>query len=818
VSRAVWIDGKQFADETGRFHFQGVTYGTFRPRTDGARYPERDGIKRDFAAMSEAGFNVVRTYTLPPDDMVDLAADWGLHLLAGVFWPDWRYLVGGSRRQCREVARAAENHVRDAARHIAGREEVLALCLGNEVPADVIRWVGTTRVAQLIARLADVVREEDPDRLVTYANYPSAEYLPLDGLDFLTFNIFLDRSADLRRYLTRLHHLAGDRPLVLGEIGVDAGRAPDGSPDGERAQAEALDRHLETALERGVAGSCLFSWTDEWWVGDSAVEGWHFGLTRADRSPRPALAVAERWNRRTVSDLLPAHKWPSISVVVCAYNARETLDECLRHTCALDYPGLEIIVVDDGSTDETAAIARRYPRCRLVTIDHAGLSVARNEGFRAATGELIAYLDADAFPSAEWLRYLALGLDSRFVAGVGGPNLGPPSDPIGAQRVSRAPGGPVHVLVADDRAEHIPGCNMAFWRDVLDEVGGFEPVYTAAGDDVDVCWKVLDRGWEIGFHPAALVWHHRRPAARAYLRQQRGYGRAESLVAARHPDRFNSLGTARWRGRIYNSLVPSVGRQRVYRGTFGAAAYQSVYGAGGTALDVAHQLGVPLAGGLLLTAPLALMSPLFGLPSVVAVLVLVTLGIIDASRAVPPNGLRDGRRRFRAGVALLSLAQPLVRTWGRLTTTSAARRDLPPPSHLTGPARPSPRGVLLLPSDGPRERATAGVVEVVRRAGLDVVPPTGWENHDVRLHGSLLVAGDLVTSGHVEGTIQVRVRRQPRLGFSAVIATLIILAALVNPALGAGVAAVAIADALFGAWRTGPIVRRAILHAAGEAA
>jgi GT2 family glycosyltransferase len=74
------------------------------------------------------------------------------------------------------------------------------------------------------------------------------------------------------------------------------------------------------------------------------------------------------------------------------------------------------------------------------------------------------------------------------------------------------------VLLTDDRAEHLPGCNMAFWKDVLEAVGGFDPVYTSAGDDVDLCWKVLDGQWVIGFHPAALVWHHRRAGLRTYLR------------------------------------------------------------------------------------------------------------------------------------------------------------------------------------------------------------------------------------------------------------------------------------------------------------
>ncbi|MDP8930679.1 MAG: glycosyltransferase, partial [Actinomycetota bacterium] len=664
----VRTDGKQFATDEGRFNFRGVTYGTFQPRSDGARFPESDQVKRDFFAMRQAGFTVVRTYTTPPDDVINLACDAQLRLLTDVFYPDWRYLLGPSWRVRRAVARDARSEVRAAARRLAGCETILALSLGNEIPADVLRWFGTKSIADVLAELSDEVREEDPDMLVTYANYPSAEYLPLPSLDFLTFNVFLEQAADFRRYLTRLHNLAGDRPLVLGEAGLDAGS----DAGGEKRQAASIDWMLETALERGVAGTCLFSWTDEWWVGDAPVEGWRFGLTRADRSPRPALEVAERWNRRTVADLPVT--WPGMSVVICSYNAAATLDECLRHTCALDYPGLEIIVVDDGSTDETAAIARRHPRARLIQIAHAGLSVARNEGFRAANRELVAYLDSDAYPSPEWPYYLALGLDSPTVGGVGGPNVPPLEDPFGAHVVARSPGGPVHVLLNDDRAEHVPGCNMAFWKELLEEVGGFDPVYMSAGDDVDLCWKVIDRGWDIAFHPAALVWHHRRPGLRAYLRQQSGYGRAEALVEARHPDRFTALGSARWRGRIYNSLLPASRRQRVYRGLYGAAAYQSVYQAGGHTLDLVHQAGIPIAVALLLAAPLGLLAGPLELPALAGLLGLLLLGAVDVAHAQPPRGLKTGRWRFRFAVALHHLLQPLVRTSGRRRHELLARR------------------------------------------------------------------------------------------------------------------------------------------------
>ncbi|HEY6772083.1 MAG TPA: glycosyltransferase, partial [Solirubrobacterales bacterium] len=432
----VEVDGKFFAAGGERFEFRGVTYGTFAPRADGALFPERERLERDLAKMRAAGFSVVRTYTLPTEDLLEIASGLGLRVLAGVFYPDWRYLLGGSRRANRRVAREAGREVRAAARRFAGDPRILGLSLGNEVPADVLRWHGMETVADTLNGLVEVVREEDPRRLVTYANYPTAEYLPLESIDFLMFNVFLERREDFRRYLSKLQHLAGDRPLVLGEMGIPAGD----DTDGERHQAEVLDWQLQTAIERGIAGTCVFQWTDEWWVGGAPVTGWGFGLTREDRSRRPALQVASHWNERTVRDL--DFNWPSMSVVICAHNAAVTLDECLRHTCALDYPELEILVVDDGSTDGTPEIALRYPDVHLVRIEHGGLAAARNAGVEAATGDLIAYLDSDAFPTLEWPYYLALAFDGPDVGGAGGPNIPPSDEPPGAQVVARAPGGP----------------------------------------------------------------------------------------------------------------------------------------------------------------------------------------------------------------------------------------------------------------------------------------------------------------------------------------------------------------------------------------
>ena len=807
MSPRVTVDGKQFAVGGSRFDFRGVTYGTFAPRADGRQFPERDRIKRDFAAMCENGFTVVRTYTAPPDDLVELAGDWGLRILAGVFYPDWRYSVGASIRQARGVARAARDVVRAEARRLAGAEQLLGLVLGNEIPADVVRWLGTARVAGYIRGLEAVVRSEDGAQLVTYANFPTTEFLSLPTLDFSTFNVYLPDQADLRRYLTRLHHLAGERPLVLGEIGhhLSPGR------EGECAQARFVSEQLDTALERGVAGTCLFSWTDEWWVGGAPVEGWHFGLTRGDRSARPALAAAQRANARTVADL--EFDWPSISVVICAYNAASTLDECLRHTCALEYPSLEVIVVDDGSTDETRAIVARHHGARLVEVPHRGLAVARNAGLQAANGDLVAYLDSDAYPQPEWPYYLALGMDAPGVAGVGGPNLPVPGDGAGAHQVAAAPGGPAHVLFSDDRAEHIPGCNMAFWKDRLVEVGGFDPVFTAAGDDVDLCWKVLDRGWEIGFHPAAVVWHHRRPGLRRYLRQQRGYGRSEALVEARHPSRFTLGGSARWRGRIYASGAPALGRQRVYRGAFGAAAYQSVYRADSRGLDLLHQAGLPAAAIIACSAPLALIAPALGIPALASLVLMAVVACLDAVRATPPRAAGARRLRFRAAVAAMHLLQPLVRCWGRQHRRARNGHEPAPRVSLAATGTFRDGNVLVVPHSGPRPELVGAIAAHIRRSGVRAMASTGWDSFDVRVIGSTIVSGELLTSAYPEGCVQVRIRRRARGWGATVVVAGLAFTSAIDPLAVLIFGSAAVAEITRGFWRTGPVVRHAVREA-----
>jgi hypothetical protein len=657
VQERVLVDGKFLLLGAAPFRLRGVTYGSFGPRGDGELFPEHATVRADFRAMSAAGLNTVRTYTLPPPDVLDAAAEAGLRVLAGLYYHDWRDERAPGRVARRRVLDAGRRAVEAALERCAGRPEVIAFSVGNEVPADLVRLHGISSVEETLSTLVAQVHTGGPDLLATYTNYPTTEYLQVDGQDFASFNVFLESPEEFRSYVRHLQVVAGDLPLVLTELGLAA------ELHSEVAQADALAWQLRIAEESGCAGVTIFSWTDDWAVNAEAVKGWGFGLTRADREPRAAIDVVSAW---TDSDLRGLrNRWPRVSVVVCAHNEEALIGRCLDSLKCCDYPELDVIVCDDGSRDRTAAIAHTFP-FRVLTLAHGGLSRARNEGLRAATGDVVAYLDADAECHPEWPYHLALSLEDG-IAATGGPNLPPLRAPFTERVVNESPGGPSHVLVSDDRAEHVPGCNMAFRRDVLEEIGGFDPIFTAAGDDVDVCWNLLDAGYEIGFAPVAQVRHHRPATLRTYFRQQRSYGRAERLLQGRHAHRFNRIGQPRWAGSIYGGprVLPNLLRPVVYHGPMGFAPFQPVTRRRSEVARDRFAALLPFLSVSLVAAALAPLSLWWLVAPGVAVAVMLTYAASIAFALRPARG-EPRPLALRLVVAWLHLAQPFVRASGRL--------------------------------------------------------------------------------------------------------------------------------------------------------
>jgi GT2 family glycosyltransferase len=656
------VRGKFLFLGTEKYWVKGVTYGTFRPDEDGVQFPARDVVERDLAMMAKNGLNTFRTYTVPPTWLLDAALRHGLRAMVGLPWEQHVAFLDDKAIQ-RRILERMRNDVRKCARHPA----VLCYTLGNEIPAPIVRWHGHRRIERFIERLYRTAKAEDPEGLFTYVNYPTTEYLRLPFLDIFCANVYLEKRETLAAYLARLQNLAGDRPLLMAEIGLDSRR------NGPAKQAESLAWQVRTAFASGCAGTFAFAWTDEWYRGGFDIEDWDFGLTARDRAAKPALEAV----RDAYADVpFPADvDWPKVSVVVCSYNGSATIRDTLEGLKSLAYPNYEVIVINDGSTDATPAIAAEYG-FKLISSENRGLSNARNTGWQEATGEIVAYIDDDAYPDPHWLHYLAHTFMTTDYVGVGGPNIAPAGDGPIADCVANAPGGPVHVLLGDTEAEHIPGCNMAFRREALKAIGGFDARYRAAGDDVDVCWRLQARGWKIGFSAAAMDWHHRRNSIRMYWKQQQGYGKAEALLEEKWPEKYNGLGHISWSGRLYGKGLTralSLRRERVFQGQWGQALFQSVYEpATGflSSLPLMPEWFLLIAGLATLSllglswSPLLWVTPLLA----VAITAPIVQAALSAAKADFPTVWPSARQRLKLRfiTALLHLVQPVARLKGRL--------------------------------------------------------------------------------------------------------------------------------------------------------
>jgi GT2 family glycosyltransferase len=651
-SNRVAADGKFFRLGGRKLFLKGVTYGPFAPDHSGETFGTHEQASQDFAMIRELGANVLRVYYPPPRWFLDLAHERGLKLLVDIPWP--KHLCFLDTDEAQEEARET---VRRAVAAAKGHPAVFAFSVVNEIPAEIVRWSGARRVEAFIDELIDVARSEDPDCLYTFTNYPPTEFLRPRGVDFICFNVYLHRPKDYEAYLARLQMLADTKPLILGEFGMDSIR------EGERPKCEFLAWQIELGVRGGLAGTVVFSFTDDWFRGGLQIEDWAFGLMTRKRRPKESFfAVQEKYR---AAPGFPLSRFPRVSVVVASYNGARTLRACLESLRHLNYPDYEVILVDDGSTDDTPAIAMAFPEIRTIRHENRGLSAARNTGIAAATGEIVAFTDSDCRADEDWLRYLVADLLHNEFVGIGGHNFLPPDDSLVAAAVMVSPGGPAHVMLTDREAEHIPGCNMAFYKWALEEIGGFDPIFRKAGDDVDICWRLQQRGHKIGFSPAGFVWHYRRSTVKAYLKQQAGYGEAEALLARKHPEYFNTVGNGVWRGRIYSSSKHGVVLQRsiIYHGTFGSAFFQTLYS---PAPSFPLMLCTSLEFHVLITLPLVALSWLFPVFwPLAATSLLLSLGVCAAAAMqaeLPPAKCRFWSRPL---VAVLFFLQPLERGLAR---------------------------------------------------------------------------------------------------------------------------------------------------------
>jgi cellulose synthase/poly-beta-1,6-N-acetylglucosamine synthase-like glycosyltransferase len=225
-------------------------------------------------------------------------------------------------------------------------------------------------------------------------------------------------------------------------------------------------------------------------------------------------------------------------VVIPTYERPESLRRCLEGFARLDHPSWELIVVNDGGAASFARVddglRSRLP-IRLVDAPHRGPASARNTGARAAAGSFLAFTDDDCTPEPDWLTELERGFDETPADALGGDCLNPYPD--------NAPALTWQLYLAFMRdylrdvsgnALLIPSNNAAYRSEVFWSVEGFDESFPmAAGEDLDLGFRIVERGYRQILRDSARIWHHHRTTVRGYLRQQYRYGQGTLDILAK---------------------------------------------------------------------------------------------------------------------------------------------------------------------------------------------------------------------------------------------------------------------------------------------
>ncbi len=241
------------------------------------------------------------------------------------------------------------------------------------------------------------------------------------------------------------------------------------------------------------------------------------------------LGLYFNWRYRS---RIPRHKYtlldhqPLVSIVVPAYNEAVVLKGCVESILESDYRNYEVILVDDGSVDETAvmmqALATKHERVRFLTQANAGKGAALNRGIAAASGEILVFVDADGVFAADTLTQMLVAFDDPRVGAVCGDDR-----PVNLNRVqtrmlailSHVGTGLVRRALSLTHCLPIVSGNVgAFRREAVEQAGGFHE--NSLGEDLELTWRIYKAGFRVRFQPTALVYAESPSTIRGLWRQR----------------------------------------------------------------------------------------------------------------------------------------------------------------------------------------------------------------------------------------------------------------------------------------------------------
>jgi len=259
-----------------------------------------------------------------------------------------------------------------------------------------------------------------------------------------------------------------------------------------------------------------------------------------------SLFFIRRWERGRASDSQfpegAERDLPRVSVLIPAHNEAGVIADTLNAACAIDYPSFEVVVIDDGSTDDTVRRVMPFVASGLVRLVrktvNEGKALALNDALPLATGEIVLTLDADAAPEPDILRRIVPHFRSARVAAVTGNPRVRNADNFLARLQAIEFSSIVSLLRRSQRIwgriVTVSGVVAAFRRSAVFDVGGFSP--NMPTEDIELTWKLQKRFYDVRYEPRALVWMTVPTTLRGLYRQRLRWARGLMQVFHKHSD------------------------------------------------------------------------------------------------------------------------------------------------------------------------------------------------------------------------------------------------------------------------------------------
>ena len=229
----------------------------------------------------------------------------------------------------------------------------------------------------------------------------------------------------------------------------------------------------------------------------------------------------------------------TVSIIIAVKTWAKNLEECVNKCLGLDYPDFEIIILPDGELKD----APRDSRIRVIPTGEVSPGKKRDMALAYARGNILAFIDDDAYPRTDWLKNAVKNFMDQDIAAVGGPAITAEKDNLRQQASGRVfasalvSGGHSRRYIPrkKTRIDDYPSCNLLVRKTIMQQIGGFDTSFWP-GEDTLLCLEITRTlGKKIVYDPEVIAWHHRRPLFIPHLKQVASYASHRGYFTKKYP-------------------------------------------------------------------------------------------------------------------------------------------------------------------------------------------------------------------------------------------------------------------------------------------